>query len=146
MNFEELHCLPRSHHQDDTTFRIGQHLCWTKKIGENSKAEVEISQRVTWEEKEKEDEPRRSRSSSPEDDQPSRKAAKEDKHLMETQPLSDQKRKLRDAMEKTREKLQKSKEREEEEKRERWRKRKKREKRNKLRKSSPCSLIILMTS
>ena len=71
-----------------------------------------------------------------------------DKHLMETQPLSDQKRKFRDAMEKTREKLQKSKERAEEEKRAKRKVRKKEEmrKEKQIKRSSPCSLIILMTS
>ena len=43
---------------------------------------------MTWEEREKEVEPRRSSSSSP--DKPPKKAEKEDKHLARTQPLEEQ--------------------------------------------------------
>lgn len=72
-----------------------------RKQGEKEKEE--IPRKMTWEEKEKEEEPRRSSSSSP--DRPSRKAEVEDKYLTRTQHLEDQKRKLRESMDRKKEKL-----------------------------------------
>ena len=68
-----------------------------RKQGEKEK----IPRKMTWEEKE--EEPRRSSSSSP--DRPSRKAEVEDKYLTRTQHLEDQKRKLRESMDRKKEKL-----------------------------------------
>lgn len=70
-----------------------------RKQGEKEKEE--IPRKMTWEEKE--EEPRRSSSSSP--DRPSRKAEVEDKYLTRTQHLEDQKRKLRESMDRKKEKL-----------------------------------------
>ena len=69
--------------------------------------------KMTWKEREKEVEPRRSPSSSP--DRPSRKAEEEDKHLARTQPLEEQRLKMRKATERTKEKLWRRMENEEEE-------------------------------
>ena len=70
-----------------------------RKQGEKEKEE--IPRKMTWEEKE--EEPRRSSSSYP--DRPSRKAEVEDKYLTRTQHLEDQKRKLRESMDRKKEKL-----------------------------------------
>ena len=81
---------------------LDDHRSWTdKKRKQGEKEKEEIPRKMTWEEKE--EEPRRSSSSSP--DRPSRKAEVEDKYLTRTQHLEDQKRKLRESMDRKKEKL-----------------------------------------
>ena len=76
-----------------------------------------IPRKVTWAEREKRLSTKEEEQSSSDDDRPSSRAAKEDKHSKATLPL-EVKKKMRDAMEKTKEALRRSKEREAKEKKE----------------------------